>query len=377
MEDNHKSREVLLKELNQCRLDLERTNLVISVANDGIYDWDVKSNNIYFDTRYYTMAGYKENEFPGTFDEWAKRVHPDDYARVDKNVQAYLSGELENYNEEFRFKCKNGEWMWIQARVKIVTRTKNGESLRIIGTHQDITIRKQSEEKLKRIAHYDILTNLPNRSLITNILSKAMLQCSHHGQSLAVVLLDLDGFKHVNDTHGHSAGDKVICEIAQRLNNVLYPKDVIARINGAEFCILVELSDPKYGATAVARKMLSCFDDVYQFDQQQITVTASIGITRFPEDAEKPQELLRKAGLAMFDIKALRINNYKFFEQQMNNVAAEQLAQEQKLLTAIKSDSFDFYYQPFVDTKSGIISGAEALIRWIEPDGNIIYPVIL
>jgi diguanylate cyclase (GGDEF)-like protein len=134
------------------------------------------------------------------------------------------------------------------------------------------------------------------------LIVQSSLNSQRSQKSPTVLLLDVNSFKKINDTYGHSAGDEVICEIAHRLSAVLYPKDVIARINGAEFCILVELSDPNYGAIAVARKILSCFDTAYAFDDHQLTVTASIGITRYPEDADVPQELLRKAALAIFDI---------------------------------------------------------------------------
>ena len=150
MEDEDKTREQLLDELKKNRLDLERSNLAMSVANDGMYDWDVENNSIYFDSRYYTMAGYEPNEFPGTLEEWAKRVHPEDFERVDKVVQAYLAGEIENYNEKFRFRCKNEEWMWIRARVKIVSKNKYGEPLRIVGTHTDITAEVKLEEQLQQ-----------------------------------------------------------------------------------------------------------------------------------------------------------------------------------------------------------------------------------
>ena len=330
----------------------------------------------------------KNFEIEAVNNAYVTHTHKHKSAVIGQKVTfAQINGQPADFSEKLRNKAmtndtwlgelydqkSTGEIYCLELEIEAI-KNEDNEIIHYLGVFRDITERIKVQEQLSKLATHDDLTELPNRTLLHELIAQSSLNSHRSQKSPTVLLLDVNNFKKINDTHGHSAGDKVICEIAQRLNNALYPKDVIARINGAEFCILVELSDPKYGATAVARKMLSCFDDVYQFDQQQITVTASIGITRFPEDAEKPQELLRKAGLAMFDIKAQRINNYKFFEQQMNNVAAEQLAQEQKLLTAIKSDSFDFYYQPFVDTKSGIISGAEALIRWIEPDGNIIYP---
>ena len=149
MSDEDKTKTQLLKELSEIRQNFDRLNLTMLVSNDGMYDWDVVTNNIYFDSRYYTMAGYEPNEFPGTFDEWAKRVHPEDFERVDKVVHAYMNGEIESYNEKFRFKCKNGKWMWIRARVKIVSRNKRGEPLRVVGTHTDITEEMKLENEIR------------------------------------------------------------------------------------------------------------------------------------------------------------------------------------------------------------------------------------
>jgi diguanylate cyclase (GGDEF)-like protein/PAS domain S-box-containing protein len=266
-----------------------------------------------------------------------------------------------------------GEVYCIELEIEAI-KNDNNEIIHYLGVFRDITEKVKIQQQLSKLATHDDLTELPNRTLLHELIIQSSLNSQRSQRSPTILLLDVNSFKKINDTYGHNAGDEVICEIAKRLSKTLYPKDVIARINGAEFCILVELSDPKYGATAVARKILSCFEAAYTFDKQQLIVTASIGITRYPEDAVTPQELLRKAALAIFDIKARKKNEYQFFEQRMNSEVAEQLAQEQRLVTAIKNKVFEFYYQPFVDTKTGIISGAEALIRWVEPDGNIIYP---
>ena len=330
----------------------------------------------------------RDFEIEAVNNAYVTHTHKHKSAVIGKKVTfAQINGQPADFSEKLRTQAmlndtwlgelydqkSSGEVYCLELEIEAI-KNDNNEIIHYLGVFRDITERIKVQEQLSNLATHDDLTTLPNRTLLHELIAQSSLNSKRSLKSPTVLLIDVNNFKKINDTHGHSAGDKVICEIAQRLSGVLYPKDVVARINGAEFCILVELSDPKYGATAVARKILSCFEDLYSFDQQQISVTASIGITRFPEDAEDPQELLRKAGLAMFDIKTQRKNNYKFFEQHMNHEAAEQLAQEQKLLKAIKSDYFDFYYQPFVDTKSGIISGAEALIRWIEPDGNIIYP---
>jgi diguanylate cyclase (GGDEF)-like protein/PAS domain S-box-containing protein len=304
-----------------------------------------------------------------------------------KVVFAEINGQPADLSEKLRAQAMvHGSWLGelfdqkstgeiysLELEIEAIT-NDNNEIIHYLGVFRDITEKVKIQQQLSKLATHDDLTELPNRTLLHELIVQSSLNSQRSQKSPTVLLLDVNSFKKINDTYGHSAGDEVIREIADRLSTVLYPKDVIARINGAEFCILVELSDPNYGAIAVARKILSCFDTAYIFDDHQLPVTASIGITRYPEDADVPQELLRKAALAIFDIKAQKKNNYQFFEQRMNSEVAEQLAQEQRLLTAIKNESFEFYYQPFVDTKSGLISGAEALIRWVEADGNIIYP---
>jgi len=250
----------------------------------------------------------------------------------------------------------------------------DGDIIHYLGVFRDITEKIKIQQQLSKLATHDDLTGLPNRTLLNELIIQSSLNSQRSKKSPTILLLDVNGFKKVNDSYGHNCGDQLICEIAVRLNKALYLKDVIARINGAEFCILVELSDPRYGAISVARKILSCFDSTFSLDNHHFSITANVGITRFPEDAKEPQELLRKAALAMIDSKNQQYNDYRFFEQHMNNEANAQLEEEQRLLTAIKDDLFEFYFQPLIDIKSANISGAEALIRWIEPNGNIIYP---
>jgi len=286
--------------------------------------------------------------------------------RIQAMVNGTWQGEL--YDQK-----STGETYSLDLDIEAI-KNDDGEIIHYLGVFRDITEKVKIQQQLSRLATHDDLTDLPNRALLNELIIQSSLNSQRSQKTPTILLLDVNGFKKINDTYGHSSGDYVICEIAKRLSKTLYLKDVIARINGAEFCILVELSDPKYGATAVARKILSCFDSPFSLDNHHFNITASIGITRFPEDAKDPQELLRKAALAMIDTKNLQQSDYSFFEQHMNKEVNAQLAKEQNLLKAIKDDLFEFYYQPLIDIKTGNISGAEALIRWIEPSGNIIYP---
>jgi PAS domain S-box-containing protein len=147
----------------------ERLNLAMSVNNDGIFDWDIATNIVFFDLRYYTMAGYEPDEFPGTFDEWTKRVHPDDFVKVEPALNAYLTGETSKYDVEFRFRRKNEQWMWIRARVKIIRRSDDGMPLRMLGTHTDITERKQAEEELKTAKIQAEAANVAKSQFLANM----------------------------------------------------------------------------------------------------------------------------------------------------------------------------------------------------------------
>jgi diguanylate cyclase (GGDEF)-like protein/PAS domain S-box-containing protein len=285
-------------------------------------------------------------------------------------IQAMVNG---TWQGELYDQKSNGETYSLDLDIEAI-KNDDGDIIHYLGVFRDITEKLKIQQQLSQLATHDELTGLPNRTLLNELIIQSSLNSQRSKKSPTILLLDVNGFKKINDTYGHNSGDYFICEIAKRLSKTLYLKDVIARINGAEFCILVELSEPKYGAIAVARKILSCFESTFNLDDHHFNITASIGITRFPEDAMEPQELLRKAAIAMIDNKNQMQSDYSFFEQHMNNEVNAQLANEQNLLMAIKADLFEFYYQPLIDINTGNISGAEALIRWIEPNGNIIYP---
>jgi len=300
---------------------------------------------------------------------------------------APINGQDSNFAEKLRTQAMiNGNWLGelyderstgdaysLELEIEAI-KDDNNNIIHYLGVFRDITEKIKIRQQLRKLATHDDLTGLPNRTLLNELIIQSSLNSQRSDRSPTILLLDASDFKNINDTYGHDHGDEVICEIAKRLSSILYSKDVIAHINGAEFCVLVELSDPDYGATGVARKMLSCFEAPFEIKGHSLSIAANIGITRFPEDAKDPQELLRKAALAMIDSKNQQQNNYSFFEQHMNKEMNTHLAQEQSLITAIKNNVFEFYYQPFVNTKTGKISGAEALIRWIQPNGDVIYP---
>lgn len=255
-----------------------------------------------------------------------------------------------------------------------VIKNEHNEIIHYLGVFRDITERNKSQKQLTKLATHDELTGLPNRALLDQLIQQSCLNAKHTNKSPTLLLLDVNGFKKINDSFGHSTGDLVICEIANRLKEKLFSKDVVARISGAEFCILAELNDPQRSGARIAQKILSVFESAFDVDGISLPLTASMGITLYPEDSDTPKGLLKKAAIAMLDVKSSDVHHYRFFEEHMNNEVIEQLEQEQKLLNAIVTQQFEFYYQPVINIETGKITGAEALIRWIEPDGNVISP---
>ena len=243
-----------------------------------------------------------------------------------------------------------------------------------LGVFRDITEKQKIQQQLTKLATHDDLTGLPNKTLLAQLIQQSCLNAKHSEKTSTVILLNVDGFKKINDSFGHTIGDALIKKISKRLKGILFGKDVVARLSGAEFCILAELTNPRYSAAHVAQKVLSIFDEVFHIDGSAYSISASIGITIYSDKLAQPQELLRNAAIAMFDIKNSEANSYRFFEEDMNCVVTEQLRQEQELLNAINNQLFEFYYQPLVNVATNKISGAEALIRWVEPCGRIIPP---
>lgn len=285
-------------------------------------------------------------------------------------LQAKIAGTWQGELYEQR---SNSEVYPLELEVEAI-KNEQLEVIHYLGVFRDITARKKAQEQLTRLATHDDLTGLPNRALFENFIQQSCLNAKHINKLPTLLLFDINGFKKINDSYGHQFGDAIICEIAKRLKAVLFPKDIIARINGAEFGILVELNNPKHSAVRVSKKVFSIFEQAFTHKNVTLTISASMGITLYPQDSHDAQELLRKAAVAMLDAKKTDGFQYRFYESKMNTSVMKQLEREQKLLNAINNQYFDFYYQPVVDIDTDLIIGAEALIRWIEPDGTIISP---
>ena len=237
--------------------------------------------------------------------------------------------------------------------------------------YRDITERRQAEEKLRVVATHDPLTALPNRTLLHERLSHALARAQRHGRQLAVLFVDLDRFKNVNDTLGHEAGDRLLQVAAQRLYDCLRETDTMARQGGDEFVVLMDELTGHEPITRVAQRILDAVGQPFFIDGQELHITASIGISVYPEDG---RTLLKNADIAMYRAKEKGKNNYQFYSAQIDNYSVERLALESGLRRALERDEFTLHYQPKVNIASGLITGMEALLRWQHPELGSIAP---
>ena len=300
----------------------------------------------------------------------AQRIHEEDQTIID-------SGEpLIDREGRTHFGAAgdtDGEVRW-HLTSKVPLRDSTGRIYGLVGVNRDITERKQANEHLAHLAHYDSVTGLPNRVMLHDRLGQAIAQARRNSWFVGVLFLDLDRFKLVNDTLGHAAGDLLLKQVSTRLTQALRPSDTVGRLSGDEFAVILsELAAPQ-NAAIVAQKLIDMLKMPFDLDGNEVFVTGSIGITLYPTDSDNIETLIRDADAAMYGAKSAGRNNYQFYTAEMNQRATEKLRLETKLRHAIEREEFVLHYQPKVDIATGKITGLEALLRWQSPDDGLVGP---
>ncbi len=352
----------------------ESLKYALIASNEGTFDWDIKHGTFIRNTTYFTMLGYEVNELPETINSFTTILHPDDKEDVLEGIHKLLDKNINELKSTFRLKKKNGDYCWILSKSMVVDREPNGTPLRIVGTQTDITVEKQYEEHLKKLASYDTLTNLPNRHYFTDILNSAISRSKRKSQLHAILFIDLDRFKNINDSLGHSTGDALLQSVAIRLNDILRDNDVVARLGGDEYIILLEDIESSHKAAEISQRIIEVMDDPFDLQGHQVVITPSIGIVLYPEHGKTPEELLKNADAAMYHAKDLGGNTYWYFTDEMNEEAHIRLELEEDIRIALNNNEFILHYQPKVDLHTGEIVGMEGLARWERNDGSIIAP---
>jgi len=478
------------------RTSEERLNLALEAANDGIWDWDLRTGKAYFSPRYYTMLGYEPGEFEPSFDSWKALVHPDDLQRAVDFLAEHVKERRPGYALPFRLRLKNGAYCHILSRGKVVEWDNEGNPVRMVGTHTDVTDLKKSEiesqtrmsainaasdmvvitdregriefvnpaferetgyaldevlgrnprvlksgkhpqehyselwktikdgktwrgeminrrkngtvyteemtitpvvgeqgeiqrfiaikrnvtekkvyeAQLDHMAYHDALTDLPNRLLFSDRLNRVLAHATRQNESVGVMFLDIDHFKYVNDTLGHSIGDQLLTMVADRLGRSVRGADTIARMGGDEFTVIItDVKNPE-DTSHTAKRVLEAFSKPFVIGDQELFVTSSVGISIFPSDGRDVETLVKNADTAMYRAKEQGRNRYQFYTEALNAAAVERISLEKGLRKALERDELLVHYQPRVDLKTGEFLGAEALVRWLRPGVGLIPP---
>ncbi|MED4753212.1 EAL domain-containing protein [Brevibacillus choshinensis] len=283
----------------------------------------------------------------------------------------YSTGK--GYMAECRIKTKRETPIWTESKINPIIDDEGNVSSLILVT-RDITERKQSEETIHHLAYHDALTDLPNRRMYVQQLTKEIMQAKRFQSNMAVLFLDMDRFKDINDSFGHDVGDMLLIEVAKRLQACVQPGDIVARLGGDEFTILLcQLTDSKQ-AEDVAELIMSQLQKPFELNGHLATISSSIGIAMFPQDGENAEDLLKRADTALYSVKSQGRNGYSLFDPTMEAKSLERILMENELRKAIEHEQFQVYYQPKMDIGSQILTGMEALVRWVHPELGVISP---
>ncbi len=481
----------------------ERLNFALYGASDGLWDWNMQTNAVYYSPRWFQMLGYQYGDFPGTLDTWGTLIHPEDKEQTLSQIGDYLEGRLDKFEIEFRMKHKDGYWVDILSRAKFATDDQGNilEPHRLVGTHVDISERKKAAEQLKKseesfrslfdslveavyvqdengtflavnegasrmylrpkewfvgknpmdvsapekndldaliplhakafsgeaqtfefwgirsngvifpkevhqtkgewfghkvvftvaidiserkrqqkqleqIAHYDALTNLPNRLLLSDRLHHTLTQSRRHGSIVAIIYLDLDGFKEVNDMYGHETGDHLLVAISERLKQALREGETLSRLGGDEFVAICHNLHDTSDIKPVLDRLLLAASTPITVDSSELGVSASIGVTFYPQKEEiDADQLIRQADQAMYAAKQSGKNRYHIFDAEHDRILRVKHEKVERIQQALKNSEFILYYQPKINMRTGELICAEALIRWQHPGQGLILPL--
>ena len=374
-------------DVTEQRAQQQLLTLAIDSASLGIWQWDVTTGAMSCNDRLLTLYGYERDGLGMSVADWNAIIHPDDLPGWMWAIRTNLRDSQRPLHWEIRIRHgSSGRWIWMMYSGTVVARNAEGRALRMAGICYDINAQKELEEQLRHAARTDTLTRLPNRSEVLGRIQTCLLHARHQpGYHFAVLFMDFDRFKQVNDTLGHGVGDELLRQIAQRLQDSLRPGDAFvqtsdfsqmaARIGGDEFVVLLDDIRGDLDAQVVATRLLDVLSRPYQIGLHRVSSSASIGIVTTEHMSEDPDSVLRDADIAMYEAKREGRGRYVMFDPSMRKRVRDDVSLENDLRQALDKQELFVVYQPVVDLSSGALAGVEALVRWQHPQRGLVSPL--
>ncbi|MDP3979836.1 MAG: diguanylate cyclase, partial [Chlamydiota bacterium] len=352
----------------------ERYAIAATGSCDGLWDWNLRTDEIYYSPRWKSMLGFTEEQILNNTDEWLSRIHPMDLDKVKTDLGSYVDGLTPHFENEHRMLHADGTYRWVLTRGYAV-RDSEGVAYRMAGSQSDVTDRRVAVEQLLHDAFHDALTGLPNRALFVDRLSRSIGHTKRRERyRFSVLLLDLDRFKLINESLGHTVGDQLLIGTARRLEACLRPGDTVARLGGDEFAILLDDIKDDNIATRIATHIHEELKLPFYLSGHEVFSNASIGITTSITGYERADDILRDADTALYRAKSLGKACYVVFEKGMHAGAVALLQLETDLRRALERNEIHVYYQPVISMKSGKTVLLEALVRWKHPERGLVMP---
>lgn len=360
--------------MEQARAESKRQlQLAVNIAQLGFWEWETATSHCYFSPTWKKQLGYQEHELPDALDEWHARLHPEDRHRVLLEIAQYLQQPSSDFRFEYRLLHRDGSYHWMIGNAMPAPGSTQ-EGIKLIGTQLDITDSKLAEQRLLQAAQHDPLTGLPNRALIFEYAGHLLAAAQRNHQQGALLFIDLDRFKPINDLYGHEIGDKLLLEVSRRLVQCVRTEDLVGRLGGDEFVVVLPHAGDVHPAAIVAQHVLEALSSPFTIEALDLSISASIGISHFPQHGTQIDALVNAADMAMYQAKQSGRGSFHEFTAAMTSRVNAASSIEARLKRALKHGGLSLHYQPVIDLQSRKIIGAEALLRLNGDNGEIIGP---
>ncbi|AQR94919.1 EAL domain-containing protein [Clostridium saccharoperbutylacetonicum] len=350
----------------------ERYRIALESANDSIWQWDMITGNFFVSDKLIDIIGYKPDPEMDAAKMFKEMVHPDDYVQAKEDLYNHINNLTPAFNSEYRIKTKDGSYVWVYSKGK-VSRDAEGKAIKLSGSISDISERRKAEDKIKFLAYYDTLTGLSNKVLFMEKLDEQLELIKSSEVEGAVIFVDLDDFKKINDVMGHKFGDELLIALSEQFKKLVEKKDTICRQGGDEFFIL-NPSIKENEIEAYVNKLLNLFNQGFKVQDKQISITGSIGVALYPKDGTDSDTIMKNADSAMYKAKELGKNRYALYDPEIYLKLQRKTAIERILRNAIENNEFSINYQPQYDAMKNEIFGFEALLRLNSKELGFISP---